>query len=291
MFVDNDASRGLLQSIGFREVGTYHRHAKLDGVWRDVVIVEKFLAPIPQLRSVESTKLATVPVRGGVLEGLGAADAVARAKAFDDARALVESGEPDTELLEASVKAFVLGKPRAPQARAHFGGFVRSYVAKSEEAAAEVSTCLFHALGRLSVALDREAFYDAAFVIKQTLGPKGTTFRERAAFHLPVVMEWLRLTIDLPPDPRSRISPANLTTLLLSLATTMSASEEQRREILALLPTAMQRHRISPPSSMCPPPMPTAPPLPLADTAARARKPKAARAAKALKKAKGAPKE
>jgi L-amino acid N-acyltransferase YncA len=43
VFVENAASRGLLQSIGFREVGTYERHARLDGIWRDVVIVEKQL--------------------------------------------------------------------------------------------------------------------------------------------------------------------------------------------------------------------------------------------------------
>ena len=43
VFVENTASRNLLQSVGFREVGTYERHAKLDGVWRDVVIVEKQL--------------------------------------------------------------------------------------------------------------------------------------------------------------------------------------------------------------------------------------------------------
>ena len=41
VFVENTASRGLLRSIGFREVGTYERHAQLDGVWRDVVIVER----------------------------------------------------------------------------------------------------------------------------------------------------------------------------------------------------------------------------------------------------------
>jgi L-amino acid N-acyltransferase YncA len=43
VFVENTASRALLRSIGFREVGTYERHAKLDGIWRDVVIVEKLL--------------------------------------------------------------------------------------------------------------------------------------------------------------------------------------------------------------------------------------------------------
>ncbi len=43
VFVDNTVSRALLQSLNFREVGVYHKHAKLDGVWRDVVIVEQLL--------------------------------------------------------------------------------------------------------------------------------------------------------------------------------------------------------------------------------------------------------
>ncbi len=43
VFVENTASRYLLQSLGFREVGIYEKHAQLDGVWRDVVIVEKLL--------------------------------------------------------------------------------------------------------------------------------------------------------------------------------------------------------------------------------------------------------
>jgi L-amino acid N-acyltransferase YncA len=43
VFVENTASRGLLRSVGFREVGVYERHGLLDGVWRDVVIVEKML--------------------------------------------------------------------------------------------------------------------------------------------------------------------------------------------------------------------------------------------------------
>lgn len=41
VFVENDASRELLKKMGFREVGVYQRHARLDGRWRDVVIVEK----------------------------------------------------------------------------------------------------------------------------------------------------------------------------------------------------------------------------------------------------------
>jgi len=43
VFLDNAASRRLLASLGFREVGVYERHAQLDGVWRDVVIVERLL--------------------------------------------------------------------------------------------------------------------------------------------------------------------------------------------------------------------------------------------------------
>jgi L-amino acid N-acyltransferase YncA len=42
IFPENQASRGLLSSLGFREIGIYEKHAKLDGEWRDVIIVEKF---------------------------------------------------------------------------------------------------------------------------------------------------------------------------------------------------------------------------------------------------------
>ncbi len=43
IFVENDASRRLMASMGFREVGIYEKHAKLDGRWRDVVIVERLI--------------------------------------------------------------------------------------------------------------------------------------------------------------------------------------------------------------------------------------------------------
>jgi phosphinothricin acetyltransferase len=43
LFAENAASRALLQRLGFREVGTLRRHAKLDGRWRDVVEVELLL--------------------------------------------------------------------------------------------------------------------------------------------------------------------------------------------------------------------------------------------------------
>jgi phosphinothricin acetyltransferase len=41
VFVENAASRKLLRSLGFREVGIYEKHGQLDGVWHDVVIVER----------------------------------------------------------------------------------------------------------------------------------------------------------------------------------------------------------------------------------------------------------
>ena len=33
----------MLDKLGWRRVGIYERHGQLDGVWRDVVIVEKLL--------------------------------------------------------------------------------------------------------------------------------------------------------------------------------------------------------------------------------------------------------
>jgi phosphinothricin acetyltransferase len=45
IFPENEASLALCRSLGFREVGVYRRHGKLDGEWRDCVIVEKLLGP------------------------------------------------------------------------------------------------------------------------------------------------------------------------------------------------------------------------------------------------------
>ncbi len=43
VFPENTTSLALLRSVGFREVGVYGKHARLDGVWRDVVIVERLI--------------------------------------------------------------------------------------------------------------------------------------------------------------------------------------------------------------------------------------------------------
>jgi phosphinothricin acetyltransferase len=43
IFPENAASRGLVRQLGFREVGVYEKHGRLDGEWRDVVIVELWI--------------------------------------------------------------------------------------------------------------------------------------------------------------------------------------------------------------------------------------------------------
>ena len=50
VFVENAPSLNLLRSLGFREVGVHRRHARLDGIWRDVVVVEKPLSPDSQAK-------------------------------------------------------------------------------------------------------------------------------------------------------------------------------------------------------------------------------------------------
>ena len=45
IFPENAASRALVKGLGFREVGVYEKHGRLDGVWRNVVIVERLLGP------------------------------------------------------------------------------------------------------------------------------------------------------------------------------------------------------------------------------------------------------
>jgi L-amino acid N-acyltransferase YncA len=43
IFPENTASLALHERAGFRTVGVYRRHARLDGEWRDTVIVERLL--------------------------------------------------------------------------------------------------------------------------------------------------------------------------------------------------------------------------------------------------------
>jgi phosphinothricin acetyltransferase len=43
LFPTNAASVALFQAAGCREVGVYRRHGRLDGEWRDVLLVERLL--------------------------------------------------------------------------------------------------------------------------------------------------------------------------------------------------------------------------------------------------------
>ena len=43
IFPANAGSRGLCRALGFREVGVYEKHGRLDGRWTDVVIVERLI--------------------------------------------------------------------------------------------------------------------------------------------------------------------------------------------------------------------------------------------------------
>jgi phosphinothricin acetyltransferase len=43
IFTDNHPSRAAHRAAGFREVGIQYRHGRLDGEWKDCVLVEKLL--------------------------------------------------------------------------------------------------------------------------------------------------------------------------------------------------------------------------------------------------------
>ena len=45
IFPENEPSAALLRACGFRDVGLHRRHGRLDGEWRDVVVVERLLGP------------------------------------------------------------------------------------------------------------------------------------------------------------------------------------------------------------------------------------------------------
>ncbi len=67
IFPENVASLTLCRSLGFREVGIYRRHGKLDGEWKDCVIVERLLGEAT--RGEARREITTAPVDTGSLEG------------------------------------------------------------------------------------------------------------------------------------------------------------------------------------------------------------------------------
>jgi L-amino acid N-acyltransferase YncA len=49
LFTSNEPSMRLVARCGFRVVGTHERHGRLDGEWRDVILVERVLAGQPTM--------------------------------------------------------------------------------------------------------------------------------------------------------------------------------------------------------------------------------------------------
>jgi phosphinothricin acetyltransferase len=43
VFPENRASLNLMAWSGFKEIGVHEKHGKLDGIWRDCVIVERVI--------------------------------------------------------------------------------------------------------------------------------------------------------------------------------------------------------------------------------------------------------
>jgi L-amino acid N-acyltransferase YncA len=58
IFPFNSASRSLCRACGFREVGIYEKHGRVDGHWLDVVIVERL---IPENLAQPGTATGSTP--------------------------------------------------------------------------------------------------------------------------------------------------------------------------------------------------------------------------------------
>ena len=68
IFPENTASLALCARHGFREVGTYRRHGRLHGAWRDVVIVERLLGAAAEQEGLTRKRGARGEKKG---EGFG----------------------------------------------------------------------------------------------------------------------------------------------------------------------------------------------------------------------------
>jgi phosphinothricin acetyltransferase len=274
IFVDNEPSRMLVAALGFREVGTHHRHAKLDGRWRDVVVVEKFLAPFGAEASIPPAP-PRAP-REQVKLSLRSPEPSTRVAAVDSARSLIgvyRASDPD--LLDGLADACFASKLSDSASRARFVEVFRAYAAISRDAASNVDDALFTRLGRMQLANDLDAFYEAAFVVKQiVLSPSDAARAADLAIHRPHVLEWMKVAIALPRTTRARVSPGNVASLLMSLALAGCESDDDKRQVADLAAAAKERHRVEvsasvrpgAPTSAPPPPLPTEAPTPATPT-------------------------
>lgn len=264
-FVENEGSRALLATLGFREVGTYYRHAKLDGRWRDVAIVEKFLAPLGAEGAIGPGP-ARAP-REQILRALRSDVLETRVNALEHARSHVEMvQQADAELLEAAADAFFMTKVHDAAARSRFVELFRVWCALSPDAARDLYDAVFTRLDRRSIASDLDAFYEALYVVRQVARATGEGARApELAVHVPRLSQWIRQAIQLPHAMRTRISPGNVTSLLMSLALAGCESEPERTRVAELAAQAKERHRVEPPATLAHPqrrPTTMPPPLP-----------------------------
>lgn len=263
VLAEDDARRSLLESVGFREVGTHHRHGMLDGRWRDVVVAEKFLAPLGIDALAEGSGLGASRER--IAFDLRDPDPVVRLRALDRALSSISpTSDPDRGLLAEVVDAFFVAKAHDPSARKRFVDFFRAHAALSSAAAREVYRALFARLTDWSIGTELDAFYEALYVVKLVArAPDGATPKAGAAAegaeppdlapHVPLLSRWLEEAIRLPAAMRTRISAGNVTALLVTLALSGCASDAERRTIAQLAERARERHRVATPPSLLPP--------------------------------------
>src|SRR5262249_39579529 len=150
VFVENEASRALFRSLGFREVGTYFRHGKIDGRWRDVAIIEKFLAPIGA--EAASGPGPARPALEQIALALRTGSPNERLEGVKNALSFIEThGKLEDDLIDAAVEGFFESKVRDASARARFVDLFRACVATSIDAARHLYSALFSRLEKLSI--------------------------------------------------------------------------------------------------------------------------------------------
>jgi phosphinothricin acetyltransferase len=73
IFPANEPSLRLAERVGFRQVGVHRRHARLDGQWHDVVVVERLIEP-----GLRAARDADWPGIAALIEGAGLTPSGAR---------------------------------------------------------------------------------------------------------------------------------------------------------------------------------------------------------------------